>query len=414
MTIIKCPGRLLQHTLAAVLLLTATLAFAQTHTPADQHVVTAWTMSPSTLPPSANSEDSFNNQTIRQTVRLSAGGEQIRLRISNQHGDRPLRIGSLTIARQLEGSSLDMDSLQAVTVNGDTSFVIPRGAVLFSDIIDYPVSAFEILSLNIFVPERSGPATTHRLSVQSAWVSPGNTTLATDLPPGTQSISFWHYVTAIDVVGGEAVSTIVTVGDSITDGFGSTDDQHQRWPDLFAQRLRSQAGMPLYAVANAGISGNRVLHELSPNFGENLLARFERDVLALSNVSHIILLEGINDIGMSASAAPQQAVSAEQIIGGYQQIIARAKARDIKVIGATLTPYEGAAYFQEEGERKRQQINNWIRTSGAFDGVIDFERAVQDPENPRRLRADFTTDNLHPNDAGYKAMAEIINLELFR
>jgi len=215
------------------------------------------------------------------------------------------------------------------------------------------------------------------------------------------------------VFGSDAVSTIVTVGDSITDGWGSSDDAHQRWPDIFAQRLRTPQGMPVYAVANAGLSGNRVLHEQSPNFGENLLARFERDVLALSNVSHIVLLEGINDIGMSVSA-PQQTVSAEQIIGGYQQVIARAKARGIKVIGATLTPFEGAAYFHEEGERKRQQINNWIRTSGAFDGVIDFERAVQDPANPRRLRAEFTADNLHPNDAGYKAMADIIDLELFR
>ena len=413
MTIIKCPVRLVQHTLVALMLLTATLAFAQTHTPADQHVVTAWTMSPSTLPPSADAEDSFNNQTIRQTVRLSAGGDRIRLRISNQHGDRPLNIGALTVARQIEGSSLDMDSIQSVTVNGEAAFVIPRGAILFSDVINYPVSAFENLSLNIFLPQRSGPATTHRLSVQSAWVSPGNTTLAPDLPPGTQAISFWHYVTAIDVFGSDAVSTIVTVGDSITDGWGSSDDAHQRWPDIFAQRLRTPQGMPVYAVANAGLSGNRVLHEQSPNFGENLLARFERDVLALSNVSHIVLLEGINDIGMSVSA-PQQTVSAEQIIGGYQQVIARAKARGIKVIGATLTPFEGAAYFHEEGERKRQQINNWIRTSGAFDGVIDFERAVQDPANPRRLRAEFTADNLHPNDAGYKAMADIIDLELFR
>ena len=410
MTIIKNPLRLAQHALAALLLLTATLAFAQNDY---QHVVTAWAMSPSTLPPAADAEDSFNNQSIRQTVRLSAGGDRIRLRISNLHGNQPLRIGALTVARQTEGSSLDIGSLQPVTVNGESSFIIPRGAVVYSDVIHYQVNAFESLSLNIFLPERSGPATTHRLSVQSAWVSAGNTTQAADLPPGTQSITFWHYVTAVDVFASEAVSTIVTLGDSITDGWGSTEDTHQRWPDIFAQRLRAQRGMPVYAIANAGLSGNRVLHELSPNFGENLLVRFERDVLALSNVSHIVLLEGINDIGMSVSA-PEQTVSAEQIIGGYQQVITRAKERGIKVIGATLTPFEGAAYYHEEGERKRQQVNNWIRTSGAFDGVIDFERAVQDPANPRRLRADFTTDNLHPNDAGYKAMADLINLDLFR
>jgi len=403
--------RLVQLSLAALMLVTATLSLAQN----DERVVTAWTMSPSSLPPAADAEDAFNNQTIRQTARLSAGGERIRLRISNQHGNKPLRIGALTVARQLEGSALDMDSVKPVTVNGQSSFTIPRGAVIFTDVIDYPVSAFEILSLSIYLPERSGSATVHRLAMQNAWVSPGNTTDAQDLPPGTQLIDFTYYVTAIDVFDGEADSTIVTLGDSITDGYDSSVDAHKRWPDFFAQRLRSQPGLPRYAVANAGISGNRVLHELNPNFGENLLARFERDVLALSNVSHIILLEGINDIGMSVNAAAQhQTVSAEQIINGYRQVIARAKARGIKVIGATLTPFEGAAYFHEEGESKRQMVNNWIRTSGEFDGVIDFERAVQDPANPRRLRADFTMDNLHPNDAGYEAMANVIDLNLFR
>lgn len=410
MTTTKTSLRLVQQALAVMLLLCASITFAQSADPA----VTAWTMSPSSLPPAAEVEDSFNNQTVRQTVRLSAGGERIRLRISNQHGNKPLVIGALTVARQLEGSALDLDTVQAVTVNGQSSFTVPRGAVLFSDVVTYPVAAFESLSINVYLPQGSGAATTHRLAMQSAWVSPGNTTQAADLPPGTQSISFWHYISAVDVFGSEARSTIVTVGDSITDGFGSSIDEHQRWPDFFAQRLRKESGLPVYAVANAGISGNRVLHELSPNFGENLLARFERDVLALSNVSHIILLEGINDIGMSASLAPHQAVSAGQIIAGYQQVIARAKARGIKVIGATLTPFEGAAYFHEEGEQKRQQVNNWIRNSGAFDAVIDFERAVQDPANPRRLRAEFTTDNLHPNDAGYQAMADIINLEIFQ
>lgn len=394
----------------AVLLLSASIVLAQP----SGHVVTAWTMSPSSLPPAADAEDSFNNQTIRQTVRLSAGGERIRLRISNQHGNKPLVIGALTVAQQLEGSALAMDSVQPVTVSGQSRFTVPRGAVMFSDELAFPVTAFDTLSINIYLPEPSGPATTHRLSMQTAWVSPGNTTQAGDLPPGTQAIAFWHYITAVDVFGSEAVSTIVTVGDSITDGFGSSVDGHQRWPDLFAQRLRAQAGLPIYAVANAGISGNRVLHELSPNFGENLLARFERDVLALSNVSHLVLLEGINDMGMSAALATHQAVSAEQIIAGYQQVITRARARGIKVIGATLTPFEGAAYFHEEAEQKRQQVNQWIRSSGAFDAVIDFEKAVQDPANPRRLRADFTSDNLHPNDAGYKAMADIIDLEIFR
>ena len=218
---------------------------------------------------------------------------------------------------------------------------------------------------------------------------------------------------AIELGRDDEISTIVMLGDSITDGVGSSRDSNNRWPNHFARRLLKAEDMPAFAVANAGLSGNRVLHENSARFGENLQVRLERDVLALSNVSHVVLLEGINDIGMATMFAGEE-VSADDIIAGYRQVIARLHDKDIKVIGATLTPYEGAGYYREEGERKRQQVNAWIRNSGEFDGVIDFEDSVKDLTNPLQLIAEFTADNLHPNDDGYAAMANVVSLDLFR
>jgi lysophospholipase L1-like esterase len=227
---------------------------------------------------------------------------------------------------------------------------------------------------------------------------------------GRTETAAWPLLTAIDVINTNSISAIAVVGDSITDGWGSTASANQRWPNHFTRRLFADSGSKKYAVVNAGISGNRVTTQGNSLYGQNLQARFERDVLALSNVTHMVLMEGINDIGMSPSGS---LISAAQVIGGYRQVMARAHARGIKVIGATLTPYEGAAYFTPEGELVRQEINAFIRSGGEFDGVIDFEKAVQDPANPSRILPKFTEDNLHPNDAGYAAMANIVELHLF-
>lgn len=375
--------------------------------------VTGWAMSPSTLPPAADAEDAFNNQTLRQIVRVSANGEQIRLRLANTHGNKPLRVGALTVARQTDSAGIDVTTLQNVTVSGQGSFTIPRGAVVMSDPLDMTVVLFDQLSISLYLPQGSGHATLHRAAAQTGYVAAGDQTRAAQLPAGTAETGFWHFIHGVDVASTTPMTTIVTLGDSITDGVGSTANTNRRWPDYFAERLRDAAGMPAYAVANAGLSGNRVLHERSLNFGENLLARFERDVLALSNVSHIVLLEGINDIGMAVSMATDQEVTPEQIIAGYRQVITRARARGIKVIGATLTPFEGAGYYTEAGEVKRQTVNTWIRSAGAFDAVIDFDAAIRDSANPGRLPASFTSDNLHPNDAGYRTMADAIELEIF-
>lgn len=299
-----------------------------------------------------------------------------------------------------------------MTFGGEEAITIARGATVVSDPVAFSVPALSNLSVSLFLPNASGTVTTHLAAAQTNYVSSaGNFTDALEWE-AAQELPVWNYLTAIDVGRTDEITAIVTLGDSITDGVGSTQSANNRWPNYFARALLSDPNLPDFAVVNAGISGNRVLQENSPRFGENLQVRFERDVLALSGVSHIVLLEGINDIGMAQLFAGED-VSPEEIIAGYRQIINRAHERGIKIIGATLTPFEGAVYYTEEGEDKRQAVNAWIRNSGEFDGIIDFEPSVRDPDNSRRLLPSFTADNLHPNDEGYKAMAEAIDMSLF-
>lgn len=394
----------------SAILAVSQLAIAQSHS--DPRWVTTWATSPSTLLDSGEDVAELNNQTLRLITHVSAGGSSLRLRLANYHGEKALQVGAVAVALQNEADSIRPGSSKPVTFGGREAITIARGAVVISDPIAFDVPALTSLAVSIYVPEASGFVTAHRLSNQTNYISgTGNQVAATALDNPTESAA-WSLLTAIDVISDGSPSTIALVGDSITDGWGSTDSANQRWPDHFARRLFADNTIADFAIANAGISGNRVTTEASATFGENLQARFERDVLALSNVSHMVLMEGINDIGMSSLAGTL--ISAESIISGYRQIIARAQARGIKVIGATLTPYEGAGYYRPEGEQVRQAVNAFIRDGGMFDGVIDFEKAVQDPANPARIRPDFTADNLHPNDEGYKAMADMIDLDLFR
>lgn len=388
----------------------AQTGLAQSHD--DPRWVTSWAASPSTLADAHEEQSPVSNQTMRLIVHTSAGGSSLRLRLANYHGDQPVPIGAVTVALQNEGSSIKPATSKTVTFNGVEDITIARGAVIFSDPVSFDVPPLTNLSVSIYLPEASGFLTSHNLGVQTNYISAtGNHVASADLRD-PESLTVFNLLTAVDVLGSGGISTIAMVGDSITDGYGSTVSGNQRWPNQFAKRIYRDNSIANFAIASAAISGNRVTTEASPRFGQNLQARFERDVLALSNVTHMVLMEGINDIGMSSRGGTL--VSADTIISGYRQIIARAHARGIKVIGATLTPYEGAAYFTPEGELVRQTVNSFIRNSNAFDGVIDFEKAVQDPANPTRLRASFTTDNLHPNDEGYKAMSDMIDLNLFR
>ncbi|MES3006767.1 MAG: SGNH/GDSL hydrolase family protein [Pseudomonadota bacterium] len=391
-----------------------TPAFAQSAAQ-DVHWVTTWSASPSSLPPGLLPPeavtDAFTDQTLRLVLHTSIGGDVVRVRLSNTHGNKRLQIGSATIALQTQGSEVAPDSLTTLTFGGEESVTIARGGLVFSDPVAFTVPPLSNLSVSLYIPQASGTVTTHLAAAQTNYVVAGNATMSAQLA-SPQEIPVWNYLTAVDVGRQDDITAIVTLGDSITDGVGSNTNLNNRWPNYLARRLLGTDNEPDFAVVNAGISGNRVLQENSPRFGENLQLRFERDVLALSGVSHIVLLQGINDIGM-ANMFPGEEVSPEEIIAGYRQIITRAHARGIKIIGATLTPYEGAGYYTEAGEVKRQTVNAWIRSSGEFDGVIDFEIPARDPTHITRMVPSYTTDKLHPNDEGYKAMAEAIDLTLF-
>lgn len=405
------PRLISQYLLSLILSTAAYAACAQEHN--DPRWITTWATSPSTLPPSSEDNESLNDQTLRLITHTSVGGSALRIRLANYHGDEAIVIGDASVALQSEGSSIQSNSALPITFNGEDSITLARGAVVFSDPVATEVPELTNLSVSLYLPEATGFLTAHALSNQTNYVSAtGNHSSSVDLPV-QDTTPAWNLLTAIDVINDDSITTIATVGDSITDGWGSTDSGNQRWPNHFARRIFSEPSIGRFAVINAGISGNRVTTESSPQFGQNLQARFQRDVLAMNKVSHIVLMEGINDIGM-ATMASGSPISADKIISGYRNIITRAHARDIKVIGATLTPFEDAVYYSEEGEVQRQAVNNFIRNSGEFDGVIDFDAVVRDPSNPKHMLPAFTEDNLHPNDSGYAAMANAIDLELFR
>lgn len=363
----------------------------------------AWGASP-TIPLAGGR--AFDNQTIRQVMRLSTGGAEIRLRLSNEYGDKPLKIGAATVA--LAGADgKPVGQPLPVHFAGATSTVIPPGAPLLSDPIRIDVKALDSLSISLFMPEPTGPCMCHFSGSAAAFVSgPGDFT-ATGFEPAA-TFTNRAYISGIEVQAASP-ATIIPFGDSITDGTASTNDANRRWPDVLAERLAA-AGEPR-GISNQAIAGNRVLSQQSAIFGASALARFDRDVASVPHAKWLIVLEGINDIGMGGA----NPLSAADLIGGYRQLIARAKSRGMKVYFATLLPYDGARYFQEAGEAVRQEANAWIRSTTEIDGVIDFDAAMRDPANPRKMKADLQSgDWLHPNDAGYKVMGDAVDLALFK
>jgi len=360
----------------------------------------------------------FVNQTIRQTVRLSIGGSRIRVRFDNDNRTNPLVIGAAHVA--IPGHDLgtiDATTVHALTFNGAAGISVPAGAPVYSDPLDLTVQPLSALSVSVFLTRNTGPSTMHPDGNATAFISDeGDHTDDVVIPHATHSTARL-FLTEVDVAATVAPSgTLVALGDSITDGALSTLDQNQRWPDLLAERLQRQSHPLRVGVANAGIGGNRILHDAPElSYGPNALARLDRDVLSVPGLKWVILLEGINDIGHSTAARlPEQDTSAEEIISGMQQIIERVKGRGASIFGGTLMPFENTVYsrfYTSEGERKRQAVNAWIRTSHAFDGVVDFDAAMRDPNRPNQLRPDYDSgDHIHPNDRGYQKMADVIDL----
>ena len=364
-----------------------------------------WGASPAPPPATAKS---FENETVRQIVRLSASGKQVRIRFTNEYGDKPLVIGAATVVRT-GPDGVAMGAPVTLTFAGASSVTLPRRAPLLSDPVDLPVDALDSVAVSIFLPTATGLCTCHPLATATSTVSPKGDFTKTAFTPASSFINR-AFISGVDVIpASPAKGVIVAFGDSITDGYLSTLNGDKRWPDILAGRLAARG--PGWSVVNQAISGNRLLGYEREIFGDPALARFDRDVLSVPGVTHVTVLEGINDIGMGAEKRP----TTDQMIAAYKQLIARAHGKGIKIYGATLTPYHGAAYYSESGEIVRQAVNAWIRTSGAFDAVIDFDLATRDPANPNKfLPAYQSGDWLHPNDAGYKVMGETVDLALFK
>ena len=354
------------------------------------------------------------NSTYRNIVHISAGGATLRVQLTNEFGTRPLTIASSHIALSAGGGSIQPGSDHALTFSGQPSIIIPNGALAVSDPVSMPVSAFADLAISVYLPEQPiGDTTCHDLGVSTNYIAAGDASAQPALP-GARTIKSWCFVKGVDVAASnDKAAAIVTLGDSITDGALSTEDANSRWPDILAQRLQADAKTAHLSVLNEGISGNRLLHDRA---GPNALSRFDRDVLAQSGAKYLIILEGINDIGSIARPRePADVIATRDVEFAMAQMIARAHQHGIKVFGATLTPYKGAGYFSDAGEKIREDVNEWIRSSGAFDGVIDFDKATRDAANPSVFSSTADSgDHLHPGDAGYKTMGSAIDLSLFR
>ncbi len=384
---------------------------AQQRAEGHEHWVGTWAASPQMPPenePSANSTDAgFDNQTVRMIVRVSIGGDELRVRLSNAFGSTPLKLGGAHVALAGSGAAIVPGTDRALTFSGHESFTIPPGALALSDPVRLHVPALASVTLSVFVPEATGPATWHALGRETTYISgPGDMCASADFPDAKTTTS-WYWLSGVDVLTSDRAAAIVTLGDSITDGAAATMNANHRWPDVLAEQLaaRSDAAAAPLAVLNEGISGNRLLHDVD---GPSALARFDRDVLSQDGVRYLIVLEGINDIGwphMKGGQYAADAVSADDMIAALRQITERAHAHGIRVFGGTLTPFGGAFYQTPDGEAEREAVNNWIRTSGAFDGVIDFDKVTRDPKQPESFLPPYDSgDHLHPGDAGYDAM----------
>ncbi|WP_182873413.1 SGNH/GDSL hydrolase family protein [Microbispora sp. H10670] len=387
--------------------------------------VRSWGASPQAAHDGLGSLDGhlpFADVTLRQVVRISGGGSRMRVRITNEFGTAPLDIGAARVGLAAPGGGVQPGSERVLTFSGAPRVTVPAGAPILSDPVDLPLPALAKLSISLHLPGRVETCTCHDPALETGWTIPGDAVAALTLPENAEVLPVRALLSAVELLPDGPARTIVVVGDSRTDGAGSTPDANRSWPELLAARL-IEGGVATGYVSNQGISGNRMLND---GIGAAALARFDRDVLATPGLGYVVLSVGANDIAVSFAPRddgplagflkmfPGAPVTTDDVIAGYRQLIARARERGARVYGTTIAPYEGAEVFTPEGESARRTVNDWIRTGGAFDAVLDFDAVWRDPDHPGRIRADFHCgDHVHGSDAGYQALADSVDLSLF-
>lgn len=405
-----------------VFLLAAVLFFSLSNpfpTPAQKnksntgdHWVGTWACSPQ-LAESADkfaSEPFANGVTLRQIVHLSVGGTMLRVRFSNSSGKDTLTISSAHLATPAGPGEIRPGTDKKLTFNHRDFIAIPAGALAYSDPVAFEIPPLSDLAITIYLKAIPNDLTTHAGSRATSYFAAGDLVSAIVLP-NVRSLEHWYFLNGIDVSATKSSSAIVVLGDSITDGKNSSTNGNSRWPDVLATRLQSDKHTRTIAVLNEGIGGNRMLRD---GLGPNGLARFDRDVLAQVAVRWLVVFEGVNDIGTCKESCDMDA-TVDNLIGSYEQLILRAHSHGIRVCGATITPFGSSFYATPQAERARQSLNRWIRTSGRFDAVLDFDTVTRDPVQPENPLASFDSgDHLHPGDEGYKAMAYSIDLALFQ
>jgi lysophospholipase L1-like esterase len=403
--------------LAALLVLTATAVSFSGAQPQTRWVG-SWAASQQLVEPANSlSAEELHDATLRQIVHLSLGGSEIRLRLSNRFGSTPLHLTAVHIARPvfLNTSKIVPDSDKALMFSGSPGVTIPAHADFISDPLSVSLAPLSDLAVTLHLELPPAEQTGHPGSRATSYIAHKDLVSAPELP-SAKTMDHWYFIAGIDVAASSDAAAVVALGDSITDGHGATTNGNDRWPDVLVQRLQSEPNTRNLAVLNQGVGGNRVLND---GAGPNALARFDPDVLAQAGVRYLIVLEGINDLGMLTRdgdvARAEHDAFVRRITGAYEQIITRAHTHGIKVFGATLTPFVGSSYYHPgpATEADRQTINEWIRTPGHFDAVVDFDKAVRDPQHPDHLSAAFDSgDHLHPSPAGFAAMAEAVPLSL--